>query len=304
VELIIAGTLAAAIRYAVPLVYASIGGIFSERSGVINIALEGMMLVSAFFAVVATNITKDPWIGLLAAIVAGSLVGAILAVVTVVMDADQIIGGFGINVLAIGIVGFLMVVVFSASGTSPRVPAFTPIAIPLLSDIPILGPALFTQSVPGLLLFAIVPAALWLLYRTRLGLRLRASGENPAAVASAGVNVTALRFLGVMLSGALAGVAGAYISIGLFGVYIEGMTGGRGFIALAIVILSGWNPVRAMAIAVGFGLAQAAVVQIGQQVVPQEFLSMVPYALTVFVLALFGRRLFGPAAAGSPFHAE
>lgn len=303
-EVILAGTLAAAIRYAVPLIYASIGGIFSERSGVLNIALEGMMLSAAFTAVVVTHATENPWLGLLTAVVAGSLLGALLATVTVVFDADQIIGGFGINVLAIGVVGFLMVVIFSASGTTPRVHGFAPLPLPILSEVPILGPAVFTQSVPGYLLFGILPLALWGLYRTPLGLRLRASGENPAAVASAGVNVTALRFLGTVISGGLAGLGGAYLSIGLFGVYIEGMTGGRGFIALAIVILSGWNPVRATMIAVGFGLAQAATVQIGQTIVPQEFLTMVPYVLTVVVLAIFGRRLFAPAAAGTAFHTE
>ena len=299
---VIVAVLAASIRAANPLILAVLGGIYSERSGVVNIALEGIMIISAFFAVYGSYRTGNVWMGVLIGVVAGILIALILGVLAIQFDANHIIAGFSINIFAAGLVGFLMVVLFGVSGNSPSVAAFDLTPIPFLSKIPILGPTLFNQPPLGYLVIILIAISWWVLYHTPLGLRLRSSGENPAAVDTAGVNVTAMRFLGVGLSGFFAGLAGAYLSLCLLNQYIEGMTVGRGFIALALVILSGWDPIKATLMSLLFGLAQAITYQVGQENIPPEFLYMLPYILTIVVLALYGRRIIGPAAAGKPYH--
>jgi general nucleoside transport system permease protein len=294
--------IAATIRAANPLILAVLGGIFSERSGVVNIALEGILIFSAFFAVVGAHITGNAWLGTLIGLFAGLITALILGVLAIVFDANHIIAGFSINIIAVGLVGFLMVIIFGVSGNTPQVAGFGLSPIPVLSHIPILGPTLFTQYALGYLVILAIIGSWWFLYHTPLGLRLRSSGENPAAVDTAGVGVTKMRFIGVGLSGILAGLAGAYLSLCLLNQYIEGMTVGRGFIALALVILSGWDPIRGMLMSLVFGLAQAFTYQLGQQYIPPEFLFMLPYLLTIVVLAGYGRRITGPAAAGKPYH--
>lgn len=299
---VIVAVLASTIRAANPLVLAALGGIYSERSGVVNIALEGIMIVSAFFAVYGSYRTENAWLGVLIGVLSGILIAMVLGVLTIQFDANHIISGFSINILAAGIVGFLMIILFGVSGNTPSVAAFDPIPIPVLSKIPILGPSLFNQPLLGYLIIILIPLSWWLLYRTPFGLRLRSSGENPGAVDTAGVNVTVMRFLGVGLSGLFAGLAGSYLSLCLLNQYIEGMTVGRGFIALAIVILSGWDPIKATLMSLLFGFAQAITYQVGQEKIPPEFLYMLPYILTILVLAGYGRRIVGPASAGKPYH--
>ncbi len=294
--------LSATIRAANPLILSVLGGIFSERSGVVNIALEGIMIISAFFAVVGSHLTGNAWLGTLLGVFSGLVTGLVLGVLAIIFDANHIIAGFGINIIAAGLVGFLMVIIFGVSGNTPQVAAFDPFPLPLLNRIPILGPSIFNQPVLGYLVIVAIAVSWWLLYHTPLGLRLRSSGENPAAVDTAGINVTVIRFIGVGISGSVAGLAGAYLSLCLLSQYIEGMTVGRGFIALALVILSGWDPLRGLLMSLIFGLAQAMTYQIGQRVIPPEFLFMLPYILTIIVLAVVGRRIIGPAAAGKPYH--
>jgi ABC-type uncharacterized transport system permease subunit len=292
------------IRFATPLVFAALGGLFSERSGVINIGLEGLMLMSAFAGVVGAYFGGSALVGLFTALGAGLLFALIHALMCVTFEADQIISGTAINLLALGGTGFLMVVVFGSGGTSPRVDSFESVAIPLLSDIPIIGKALFDQSILVYLVYILVPVAYFVVYRTPFGLRLRATGEVPEAVDTAGVSVTRMRYFGVGLSGILAGLGGVYLSMGLLSAFTEGMTGGRGFIALAALIFGRWNPIGALALPLLFGFSQASTLGVSLEAVPIEFVEMFPYLLTIVALAAFGGRAIAPAAIGKPYRKE
>ncbi len=296
--------LAATIRNATPLVFAALGGMFSERSGVVNIGLEGLMLISAFAGVVGAFLSGSAWVGLLFAVGAGLTFGLIHAVMCVTFEADQIISGTAINLLALGGTGFLMVIVFNQGGTSPDVEKFSPVAIPLLSQIPIIGQALFDQSLLVYLMYAMVPITFFVLFRTPFGLRLRATGEVPEAVDTAGVSVTRMRYFGVALSGMLAALGGVYLSMGILSSFSEGMTGGRGFIALAALIFGRWHPIGAAGAALLFGFAQALTIRVPPEAVPNEFIQMIPYILTIVVLAGFGGRAIAPAAVGKPYRKE
>jgi len=296
--------LAATIRNATPLVFAALGGMFSERSGVVNIGLEGLMLISAFAGVVGAFTSGSALVGLLFALGAGLLFGLVHAVMCITFEADQIISGTAINLLALGGTGFLMVIVFGQGGTSPDVENFPPVAIPLLSQIPVIGQALFNQSLLVYLMYLTVPVAFFVLFRTPFGLRLRATGEVPEAVDTAGVSVTRMRYFGVALSGLLAALGGVYLSMGLLSAFTEGMTQGRGFIALAALIFGRWNPVGAAGAALLFGFAQALTIQVPPDAIPNEFIQMIPYVLTIVVLAGFGGRAIAPAAVGKPYRKE
>ena len=296
--------LASTIRNATPLVFAAMGGMFSERSGVVNIALEGLMLISAFAGVAGAFLTGSAWIGLGFALAGGLSFALIHALMCVTFEADQIISGTAINLLALGGTGFLMVEVFGQGGTSPRVPRFDSLGIPLLQDIPLLGPALFDQSLLVYLMYALIPVTFFVVFRTPFGLRLRATGEVPEAVDTAGVSVARMRYYGVGLSGLLAALGGAYLSMGLLSAFTEGMTNGRGFIALAALIFGRWNPIGAAGAALLFGFAQAITFRAGQEAIPVEFLQMLPYVLTIVVLAGFGGRAIAPAAIGKPYRKE
>jgi len=296
--------LAATIRNATPLVFAALGGMFSERSGVVNIGLEGLMLISAFAGVVGAFTSGSALVGLLFALGAGLLFGLVHAVMCITFEADQIISGTAINLLALGGTGFLMVIVFGQGGTSPDVENFPPVAIPLLSQIPVIGQALFNQSLLVYLMYLTVPVAFFVLFRTPFGLRLRATGEVPEAVDTAGVSVTRMRYFGVALSGLLAALGGVYLSMGLLSAFTEGMTQGRGFIALAALIFGRWNPVGAAGAALLFGFAQALTIRVPPEAIPNEFIQMIPYVLTIVVLAGFGGRAIAPAAVGKPYRKE
>ena len=300
----IAALLASTVRNATPLAFAALGGLFSERSGVINIGLEGMMLTSAFAGVAGAHFSGSTVIGLLVALAAGLLLGLLHAVATITFEADQIISGTAINLLALGGTGFLMVVFFGGGGTSPRIDRFGSIAIPGLSDLPVIGQALFNQSLLVYLLYALVPVSFYVLYRTPFGLRLRAVGEVPEAVDVAGVSVVRMRYMGVSLSGVLAGFGGAFLSMSLLSAFTEGMTNGRGFIALAALIFGRWNPVSAFGAAVLFGAAQAWVFRGVELAIPQEFIEMIPYVLVIVALVGFGGRATPPAAIGKPYRKE
>jgi ABC-type uncharacterized transport system permease subunit len=300
----ISAVLAATIRNATPLVFAALGGMFSERSGVVNIGLEGLMLISAFAGVVGAFLSGNAWIGLLFAVGAGLLFGLIHAVMCVTFEADQIISGTAINLLALGGTAFLMVIVFGQGGTSPDVEKFDPIAIPLLSRIPVVGSALFDQSLLVYLMYAMVPITFFVLFKTPFGLRLRATGEVPEAVDTAGVSVARMRYFGVALSGMLAALGGVYLSMSLLSSFTEGMTAGRGFIALAALIFGRWHPVGAFGAALLFGLGGALTIRVPPETIPNEFIQMIPYVLTIVVLAGFGGRAIAPAAVGKPYRKE
>lgn len=300
----LAPLLASMVRNATPLVFAALGGMFSERSGVVNIGLEGLMLISAFAGVAGAFYSGSAWVGLLFALGAGLIFALIHALMSITFEADQIISGTAINLLALGGTGFLMELVFGRSGTSPRVQGFEPIPIPVLSDIPVVGRAFFDQSLLVYLMYAMIPLAYFVVFRTPFGLRLRGTGEAPEAVDTAGVSVARMRYYGVALSGLLAALGGVYLSMGILSAFTEGMTSGRGFIALAALIFGRWNPIGAAGAAFLFGLAQAFIFQAPQDVIPLEFLQMIPYLLTIVVLAGFGGRAVAPAAIGRPYRKE
>jgi simple sugar transport system permease protein len=296
--------LASTIRNATPLIFAALGGMFSERSGVVNIALEGLMLIAAFAGVVGAALFGSALVGLFFALGAGLLFALIHALMCVTFEADQIISGTAINLLALGGTGFLMVLVFGSGGTSPRVEGFEPVPIPVLSGIPVVGQALFSQSLLVYLMYLLVPVTFFLVFRTPFGLRLRATGEVPEAVDTAGVSVARMRYYGVALSGLLAALGGVYLSMGILSAFTENMTNGRGFIALAALIFGRWNPIGAAGAALLFGFALAVTFRVPQEVVPQEFIQMIPYVLTIVALAGFGGRAIAPAAIGKPYRKE
>ena len=296
--------LASTIRNSTPLIFAALGGMFSERSGVVNIGLEGLMLISAFAGVVGASLSGSALVGLGFALAAGLIFALIHALMSITFEADQIISGTAINLLALGGTGFLMVQIFGSGGTSPRVPGFKEVAIPLLSDIPLIGPALFNQSLLVYLMYLLIPITWFVVFRTPFGLRLRATGEVPEAVDTAGVSVARMRYYGVALSGILAACGGVYLSMGILSAFTEGMTNGRGFIALAALIFGRWNPIGAAGAALLFGFALAVTYQVPQEVIPLEFIQMLPYILTIVALAVFGGRAIAPAAIGKPYKKE
>jgi ABC-type uncharacterized transport system permease subunit len=277
--------LASTIRNATPLIFAALGGMFSERSGVVNIGLEGLMLISAFAGVVGASFTGSALVGLGFGLAAGLIFALIHALMCITFEADQIISGTAIILLALGGTGFLMVQIFGSGGTSPRVPGFKEVPIPLLSDIPLIGPALFNQSLLVYLMYALIPITWFVVFRTPFGLRLRATGEVPEAVDTAGVSVARMRYYGVALSGLLAACGGV-------------------FIALAALIFGRWNPIGAAGAALLFGFGLAVTYQVPQEVIPLEFIQMLPYILTIVALAVFGGRAIAPAAIGRPYRKE
>jgi ABC-type uncharacterized transport system permease subunit len=273
------------IRLATPLLLAALGGLYSERSGVINIGLEGMMLAGAFTAAVVTHFAGNPWIGLLAAIAVGAAVALVHAFVCIQCKADQVVTGTAINILFLGLPALLSGAMFQSTGATPQVPQqnLMPVA-------------------PILLAFALVPITWYVLSAMPFGLRLRAVGENPEAADTAGIRVLAMRYKGVLISGMLAAIGGAYLSIGQSSLFTRNMTAGRGFIALAALIFGKWRPVQTMFACLLFGLAEAISIQMqGVVQIPVEFIQMVPYVLTIVVLAGFIGRSRPPRALGIPY---
>jgi general nucleoside transport system permease protein len=300
--------LASMIRLATPLILAALGGLFSERSGVINIALEGMMLSGAFTAAAVTARTGNPWIGLLAAGLAGILVAFIHAVASIQYKADQVVVGTAINILFLGIPALVSGAMFESTGATPQLPREQVLPdwnIPLLDRIPVLSQLLSGHKPIVYLALAMVPITYYVLFKTRFGLRLRAVGENPEAADTAGVSVAKLRYAGVMLSGLLAAIGGAYLSIGQNSLFTRNMTAGRGFIALAALILGKWHPVGALLACLLFGVAEAVSIRMqGVVNIPVQFIQIIPYVLTLVVLAGFIGRATPPRALGIAYQKE
>jgi simple sugar transport system permease protein len=282
------------IRLSTPLILAALGGLFSERSGVINIALEGMMLAGAFTAAAVTHAVGNPFVGLLAGMAAGMLVAAIHAVACIRYGADQVVTGTAINILMIGMPPFLSGAFFLSSGSTPQI-----------------AKEHLIPWTPIIIAFLLVPLTWYVLYKTPFGLRLRAVGENPEAADAAGVRVTRMRYAGVLLSGILAGIGGAYLSIGQSSLFTRNMTSGRGFIALAALIFGKWRPVQTMLACLLFGFTEAVTIQMQGVVklpsgedIPIQFIQMVPYLLTIIVLAGFIGSSRPPKALGIPYEKE
>jgi len=277
------------VRMATPLLLAALGGLFSERSGVINIALEGLMLAGAFTSAVVTHYAGNPWIGLFAGIGAGIFISVIHAVACIQFDSDQVVTGTAINILMFGIPTLVSGALFGTTGSTPQLPR-----------------ANLLPNAPVVIAFVLVPVGWYLLYRTPFGLRLRAAGENPEAADTAGVSVSRIRYSGVLLSGALAAIGGAYLSIGQSSLFTRNMTAGRGFIALAALIFGKWRPVQTMLACLLFGFAEAVAIQM-QGVIPHvrvEYIQIIPYVLTMIVLAGFIGASRAPRALGRPYVKE
>jgi simple sugar transport system permease protein len=295
-DIITVGLFAAALRMATPLVYASLGGLFSERVGIINIALEGMMLTGAFSGVLATFGTGSPWLGVLASVLVGGLLGLLHALLTVKFAGNQIVSGTGINLFALGFTAYMSQIVWGSRGASPSVQGLGPISIPLLRDIPIVGEIIGNQTPLVYIALVIVVLSYIVLFKTPAGLRIRAVGEHPAAADTAGVDVYRTKYLYVMVGGMLAGLGGAFLSLGHLDLFVLGMTGGRGFIALAAMILGGWTPFGALGASLLFGFADALQMRL-QSVgaLPSQIVLIIPYVLTILVLAGFVRKRIPPS---------
>lgn len=293
--------LAATLRISVPYALAALGAAFSERGGVINIALEGIMLVGALAYVLGAHATGSPWIGAGCAVIAGVATAALHALVTVTFRADQITSGLGINLLAAGLTRFVLKHVFHSSSNSSRVVGFEGFSVPGILGVPGLGPVFASPLV--LLTLALIGAGHWLLFRSVFGLRLRAAGERPESLTTLGLSVAAQRTQGVLISGALAGLAGAWLASEQHS-FTDGMTSGRGYIALAAMIVGKWSPIGGAAACLLFGAAEALQITLQGSAFPSELLQMLPYLVTMLALAGFIGRAIPPRSVGVPYDPE
>ena len=292
---------AATLRITVPYALAAMGGSLSERGGVVCLALEGIMLHGALAYVLGAWFLHDPWLALLCAVLAGMATAALHALVTVVFRADQITSGIGLNLLAAGLTRFVLVTVFHSSSNSPRVPGLPDLPLGALARVPGLGTLLTAPLV--LLTLVLVPLATWLLFRTPFGLRLRATGEQPAATAALGLSVPHLRVTGLLLCGAFSGLAGAWLASEQHS-FTDGMTGGRGYIAIAAMIVGKWHPAGAAAACLLFGATEAAQIALQGSGLPSPLLQALPYVVTMLALAGFIGRATPPRALGTPYDPE
>lgn len=290
--------------FAVPLAFGALAGLVCERSGIINIAIEGQLLFGAFAAATVATLASNPYVGLLAAPIAGALVAALLAWFAITYQVNQIIVGVVLNVLVAGVTSFLFSTVLKANTATWNTPGRLPnLAIPGLSKIPVLGPMLFAQTALVYLLFVMVLALQFMLFRSRWGLRMRAVGEHPKAADTVGIKVNRTRWRNTVLGGAIAGLGGASFTIALGLAFGKEMTAGRGFIALAAMILGRWNPKGALFAAFLFGTSEALRGTLGivGSPIPSQFLAMLPYLATIFAVAGLVGRVRPPAAEGIPY---
>jgi simple sugar transport system permease protein len=312
--------LAATLRVATPLLLAAMAGLFSERAGIIDVGLEGKMLVAAFGAAAAASVSGNVFVGLLAGVGASCLLGLVHAYACVSLRGSQVVSGMAINIVASGLTATLALAWFSMGGQTPPLPAgarFLPISLSgaqALAGIPVLGRAyaalLGGQTLLVYVALLLVPFSAWVLYRSRFGLRLRACGEHPAAVDTAGISVARLRYAGVLIASVLCGVAGAYIATAQGAGFQRDMIAGRGYIALAAMILGGWRPWPILLACLAFGLLDAAAIRLqgvvlpGIGAFPVQVIQALPYVLTVVLLAGFVGRVVPPKASGTPYVKE
>jgi len=300
----LAGLVAGSVTLAVPLVFGSLSGVLCERVGVVNIAIEGQLLGGAFTAALVATMTGSPYIGLIAAAAAGAAVSMVLAVFSIKFLVNQLIVGVVLNVLVSGLTGFLYGTLMVPNKEQFNTPGRLDILpIPLLSDIPIIGPILFEQSIAGYLMYIAVAVVWFGLFKTRWGLRVRAVGEHPQAADTLGINVNATRFWNVTLGGAIAGIGGAVFTLVTIDSFTKDISGGRGFIALAALIFGRWNPIGAFLASLLFGFAynlQSILGIIGTPV-PSQFMAMLPYLVTIFAVAGLVGKSRPPAASGIPY---
>lgn len=300
------GLLAGSLALSIPLIFGSMSGLLCERSGVVNIAIEGQLLFGAFSAAVVGSVAKNAWAGVLAAMVGSMLVSLILASFSIKYLVNQVIVGVVVNVLVSGLTGFLYSSVLSQHQELNQPPQLPAVALPVLSGIPVIGPILFDQSLLVYLMYLVV-ALIWFgLNRTRWGLRTRAVGEHPQAADTLGVRVNRLRFWNVMLGGAVAGLGGAFFTLVSVSSFSKDMTAGQGYIALAALIFGRWRPIGAVCASLLFGFATnlQSVLSLLGTTVPSQFLAMLPYLVTLAAVTGLVGRSRGPAASGLPYTKE
>ena len=305
-DLSLAGILQSTLQRSVPITFGAMSGIICERAGVVNIAIEGMLLSGAFASAVVASATANPWIGIAAGIVTGGLLAGLLAVLAIRYLVDQIIAGVVINILVVGLTSFLAARVLAKLPDLNDPERFGPISIPFLSDLPLVGGVLFRQNLFVYACIACIFILHFMLFSTRWGLRVRAVGEHPMAADTVGINVFYVRYRNVIIGGMLAGLGGAFFTIGSTGSFQQEMTAGRGFIGLAAMIFGGWAPFGAFLAGIVFGFADAlqsrlSILGVG---LPSQFLQMAPYVITVVVVAGLVGRVRAPAADGRPYKKE
>ena len=297
------GWLSAAVRLATPILLAALGETFTERSGVLNLGLEGIMLMGALSGFVGAYATGNLWGGVLAALITGALMALLMGFLSVTAKVNQVVAGLGITILGSGLSTLLFRLFFGLRTIPPTIEMFPELPIPLLSSIPILGEVLFQQNILVYLTFILTAVAQVVIYRTRFGLALRAVGERPDAADTRGISVSGMRYVALIIGGALAALGGAYLPLASLGIFWTQMTAGRGFIAIAIVIFSRWNPVRGLFGALFFGatLALQLSLQTLRIPIPSELLLMLPYIVTIVALVIVSRRAEFPGAFATPY---
>lgn len=303
----VVGLLAGSLALAVPLVFGALGGVLGERSGVVNIAIDGQLLFGAFGAAIVASLTGSPWAGLVAAMVAGMLVALLLGLFAITYWVEQVIVGVVLNVLVIGFTSFMFSQVLSENAAALNNPPHFPrLEIPLLSGIPVVGPIFFRQTVLVYIMYAAVFLIAWALYRSKWGLRVRAVGEHPKAADTVGINVITTRYRTILLAGAIAGIGGATYTLVSVPSFAREMTGGAGYIALAAVIFGKWDPIKATLAALLFGFASnvESVLSVIGSPVPSQFMLMLPYVVTIFAVAGLVGHSRAPAADGVPYRKE
>ena len=300
------GMAAGSIRYATPMLLAALGETVTERSGILNLGLEGIMLLGAFFGFWIAFVTGSNWYGLLAAGIAGGLSGLLMAFMSITLRAGQVVSGFGIFIMSGGLVIVLNRIAFGTTLVVSRIDRFDAIELPVLSQLPVLGPILFQHNILIYATLLLVPLLWIVLFRTTLGVRITATGEHPRAADSVGLNVSLIRYLCTVFGGMLVGLGGAYYPLAELGLYPHNVIAGRGFIALAIVVLGRWNPFGALFGALLFGALEAFQLRVQSQGIslPFQFVAMLPYLLTIVALLLVSRSAIGPTALAIPYVRE
>jgi ABC-type uncharacterized transport system permease subunit len=307
--LIGAGVLATTLRLATPIAFAALGGVITERSGVTNIALEGCMLMGAFFGIVAADKSGSLPIAIAVALLAGLALAALHALASVTFRADQIVSGMALNILALGLTSYLNYELYGTTGTPADLPTVPPLVLPGISGLPFVGEVIGKQNALVWVMFVLVIVLQWFLFRTVPGLRLRAVGEHPRAADTVGIDVRRTRYWAVIASGAIAALGGVFLSMAISGSFTDNMTNGRGFIGLAAMIFGRWTPVGALVASLIFGYGDALSVSlqgasIGDLRFPVQLLSTIPYLLTILAVAGFVGRSRAPAADGLPYASE
>lgn len=299
----IVGWLAASVRLATPILLAALGETFTERGGVLNLGLEGIMLMGALSGFAGAYATGNLWAGILAALITGVLFGLLMGFFSVTAKVNQVVAGLGITILGSGLSTLLFRLFFGLRTVPPTIEMFPERPIPLLSDIPILGEVLFSHNILVYITFFLVLISQFILFRTRFGLALRSVGERPDAADTRGISVSRMRYIGLIVGGALAAVGGAYLPLANLGLFWTQMTAGRGFIAIAIVIFSRWNPLRGLWGALFFGATLALQLSLQTLRIPiaSELLLMLPYIVTIIALVVVSRRAEFPGAFATPY---